>query len=123
CRRGCPLARVQGAIEEVLSRAGLSMQSIKALATVDIKRDEEAITEVAHQLGVEVKYFSTEAINDFWVQARESEISLSYSDYVQQQIGVGGVCEPTALMAWPGARLVVPKTSYQGVTVAVAEVN
>ncbi|MDA8233266.1 MAG: cobalt-precorrin 5A hydrolase [Clostridia bacterium] len=123
CRRGCPVTRVKGAIQEVLTGAGLSLKSIRALATVEIKRDEEAITEAARQLGVEVKYFSTEAINDFWVQAEEANIPLIYSDFVKQQIGVSGVCEPTALMAWPGARLIVPKTNYQGVTVAVAEVS
>jgi len=123
CRRGCPVSRVQGAITKIFQEKGLSLKSIKALATVDIKRDEAAITETARDWGIPVMYFSAEAINDFWIQALEAGILLSYSEYVQQQIGVGGVCEPTALMSWPGARLIVPKTSYQGVTVAVTEVS
>ena len=43
------------------------------------------------------------------------------SAWVQQNVGLPGVCEPCALIASPRGRLIVPKTALNGVTVAVVE--
>ena len=43
------------------------------------------------------------------------------SAWVQQNVGLPGVCEPCALIASPRGRLIVPKTALRGVTVAVVE--
>jgi cobalt-precorrin 5A hydrolase len=46
---------------------------------------------------------------------------IQRSEWVQQSVGVDGVCEPCALIACTRGRLVVPKTTLGGVAVAVVE--
>ena len=46
---------------------------------------------------------------------------LQRSEFVQRQLGVGGVCETAALAAVPDGALVLPKTRFNRVTVALAE--
>jgi len=43
------------------------------------------------------------------------------SEWVMQNIGVEGVCEPCALIASPRGALALPKMAFDGVTVAVVE--
>jgi cobalt-precorrin 5A hydrolase len=43
------------------------------------------------------------------------------SDWVRQNVGVDGVCEPCALIACARGNLVVPKTTLNGVAVAIVE--
>jgi cobalt-precorrin 5A hydrolase len=41
------------------------------------------------------------------------------SEWVRQSVGLDGVCEPCALIASVRGRLVVPKTTLDGVAVAI----
>jgi cobalt-precorrin 5A hydrolase len=43
------------------------------------------------------------------------------SSWVREKLGVAGVCEPCALLATFRGRLVLPKTSRDGVSVAIVE--
>jgi Cobalamin synthesis G C-terminus. len=85
---------------------------------VDIKSDEAGIIEAARALEAPLLIFARQDINEIY-KTRAGEIA--FSDLVQQKIGVGGVCEPAALLASPRGRLIVPKIKFPGVTVAVAE--
>ncbi len=118
CRRGAEAADVLDAIKTSLGRIGRSPLCVKALATVDIKSGEPGIIEAASALGAPLLIFTRQEINGIY-NTRGGE--LAFSDLVQQKIGVGGVCEPVALLASPRGRLIMPKAKFSGVTVAVAE--
>lgn len=118
CRRGAKAAEVLEAVGTALARIGRSPLCIKALATVDIKYDEPGIIEAAGALKAPLLIFTRQEIDGVY-KTRGGEIS--FSDLVQQKIGVGGVCEPAALLACPRGRLILPKIKFPGVTVAVVE--
>ncbi|MFX1764898.1 cobalamin biosynthesis protein [Paraburkholderia sp. A1RI-2L] len=49
--------------------------------------------------------------------------SLTRSPVAREKLGVAGVCEPCALLAAPGARLLRGKLALDGVTVAIGTVS
>lgn len=118
CRRGVGVNSILEAVHSAMDMLGKSILCLRALATVEIKAGEPGLIEAAGQLEVPLLDYSKEEIGEVF-RARGS--LLSYSSLVQQKIGVGGVCEPAALLASPRGRLILPKTKFPGVTVAVAE--
>lgn len=119
CRRGISAETVLEALQLACAQAGVSPLSIKKLASVDLKRDEQGLLEAAERLGLLVDFFDREKI-DACLRAHPE---LIRSDYVKAQIGVEGVCEPAALLAGYQPVLILPKTGHRGVTVALAQEN
>jgi cobalt-precorrin 5A hydrolase len=113
CRRGVLVRQVVAAIKEVFARHNLACASLAALATIVNKRDERGLTEAAAILGVPLLLYSVRQIQELQVPYRQSE-------FVFRTMGVGGVCEPTAILAAGGGQLLVEKVKMSGVTVAVA---
>lgn len=114
CRRGIMAEQILAAIAGVLERFNLSAASVAALASIDCKRNEEGLRLAAQELGLPLKFYQLE-------QIERVSVSCEQSAFVQKIMGVGAVCEPTAILAANGGRLLVPKQKMDGVTVAVAE--
>lgn len=118
CRRGAGAGEIIDSVRESLKILDKSPLCIKALATVDLKAGEPGLIKAADDLGVQLLVYTREEIKNVFT-ARGDD--LNFSPLVQQKIGVGGVCEPAALLACPRGRLIMNKTKYPGITVAVAE--
>ncbi|RJQ29442.1 MAG: cobalamin biosynthesis protein CbiG [Peptococcaceae bacterium] len=118
CRRGVTGREIQDAVKQALEMADRSFAGVRLLATVDFRLNEPGLIGMAEEWGIPLTGFSREEIEAVF---KNRASKLSYSDFVFQKIGVGGVCEPAALLAAPGAGLILPKTKLGGVTVAVAE--
>lgn len=112
CRRGKTHGEILAAISQVFQAHNLSLKSIKALATVDIKHDEQGLVEAGNTLQCPLKCYTKEEI--LYVQHR-----FTVSEFVQSTLGVSGVCEPCAYLA--GGELIVRKTIIDGITIAVAK--
>lgn len=116
CKKGANYLTVITEIEAALAAAGRSILSLKAVATIDKKSSEEGIVEAAGELKVPLLVFNSEDINS----AIEDQ-GLQKSDYVTDKMGVGGVCEPAAMLACRSGILLAGKIKGPGVTVALAE--
>tara|TARA_B100000315_G_scaffold260834_1_gene326053 strand:+ start:6108 stop:7913 length:1806 start_codon:yes stop_codon:yes gene_type:complete len=108
--------RLLEAIKKGLIIGKFSINSIKALATVDFRAKEKGFKDLVKSLNVPLIDISISAI-------REVEDNYKSSAYVKEKIGVGAVCEPCAVLAGNMASLVLNKTKLQGITLAVAEEN
>lgn len=117
CRKGAKAAALRSALYRALSLAGRSAASLRALATIERRGEEEGLQEVARSLDIPLLVFTAEEINDLM----EKFPQLSRSPFVKERVGVEGVCEPTALLAAPEGRLILSKTAIEGVTVALVE--
>jgi cobalt-precorrin 5A hydrolase len=113
CNRGTSADEIAGAVGEVLRGHGLSLKSVRTLATVEAKRDEAGLVETAARLGVPLEFCDKAALNAVPDVPNPSEAPMKY-------VGVQGVAEPAALHV-SGGRLVVEKVKSGNVTVAVAE--
>jgi cobalt-precorrin 5A hydrolase len=112
CRRGKHRDEILKAIEEVFNSNKLSLNSIKTIATVDIKSDEEGIIEACKELGCKMTIFTREEISKVQHQ-------FAASDFVKSNVGVTSVCEPCAILA--GGEMIASKTVKNGITIAIAK--
>lgn len=121
CDRGTPAELVERGLLAVLERHQLSPKSVKALATIDKKRDEPAIVSLARRFAWPLEIYSAEELDR--VPGIENP-----SAAVKRHVGTRGVAEPAALVCAGAQRLLVPKQVYtepgagRSMTVAVARV-
>jgi cobalt-precorrin 5A hydrolase len=111
CKRGKTKEEILRAITQVFQEHNLHLNSIKTIATIEMKQDEVGIIETCHELGCELKIHLNEEIH-------KVQHLFPASELVQSAVGVTAVCEPCAYLA--GGELIVGKTVVDGVTVAVA---
>lgn len=111
CRRGASLEALEQAVGAVLEQHRLSMLAVVRVASIDLKQDEPGLHALAQKNGWELAFYPAEQLN-----ALEGEFSCSA--FVQKTVGVDTVCERAGVFA--GGELIVPKTVFEGVTVAVA---
>jgi cobalt-precorrin 5A hydrolase len=121
CDRGSTPAMVERGTMEILARHRLSHKSVRALATIDKKRDEPAILELARRFGWRLETYPAEQLDA--VAGIENP-----SDTVRRYVGTRGVAEPAALLCAGADRPLVPKQTYtepgagRSMTLAVARV-
>ena len=115
CNRGTSAAEIESVVRQTLQNAFLAFSSICAVASIDAKQDEPGLLEFAAQYRLPSHFFSAAELN-------EISAPTPASDYVQKAVGAKGVCEPAALKAAAGGRLLVKKKKSGNVTVAVAEI-
>ena len=124
CNRGTPKAEILAALYETLKTHNLARQSLRALASIDLKADEAGLLAAAEAEGLPLLFFSKEALN----QMR----TAPSSEAVFRATGAYAVAEPAALLAAAQAGdsktgqeavLLVPKMKWPNVTTAVARVG
>ncbi|HZW83095.1 MAG TPA: cobalt-precorrin 5A hydrolase [Candidatus Deferrimicrobium sp.] len=117
CRKGIPGHQILAAIKTALKLAGRSPLSIKKLVSIEAKAEEEGIKWAAGQLNVATEFYSVETLQ----AVLQENTGLAQSDFVHQQMGVRGVCEPASLAGCRQGKIILGKQAGQGVTVALAE--
>ncbi|MFA7383897.1 MAG: cobalamin biosynthesis protein [Desulfurivibrionaceae bacterium] len=115
CNRGVPIGELRQACEELFAEQGLSQMSIRNLASIDLKQDEEGLLAFAEERGWRLEFFSKEELN------RVKNITVS--EAALRAVGVVGVAEPAALLSAQSNDLLVGKKKWRNVTMAVARVN
>ena len=116
CRRNTPLENIEALVLPELQRLHLDLRSIAAIASVDLKKDEQGLLEFAQKLHVPAHFYSAAELNVV-------EGDFTPSAFVKSVVGVSNVCERSAVLDSNGGRLLLRKTSLNGVTLAVAVEN
>lgn len=116
CKRGTDAQSIVAFIEAVFQRFGLALQSLRCLATLDVKRDEQGLLEAAAYLDIPLFFFTAGELSAYPVSAPSPKARSAF--------GLAGVCEPAALAAaGQGEKpscLLVQKQKWQGITLSVA---
>ena len=117
CRRGVSEEELWRAAERALGEAGVDWRGLRALASVDLKKNEEGLIRLAARLQVPFLTFSAEELNRLPGE-------YSSSDFVKRTAGVDCVCERAAMAAaclgGGRGRLAAGKRAFGPVTAAVA---
>jgi cobalt-precorrin 5A hydrolase len=116
CKRGIRSSEVKEAINNALKEAELSINRVRLAGTVDLKADEVGLLLALVEIGIPLRVVSRSEI-DTCVK------DYSKSDFVIKKIGVGGVCEPAALISGRKTKLILKKQKYPGITIAIAQEN
>ena len=114
CKRGTPREAIESAVSEACKKINQPVERIDFLASVELKRDEIGLLEFAKSLRREIKFMSVEEL-----QRTVKQYNLSESKFVKQTVGVGNICEAAALSIAVRGRVVLPKTKFESVTVAL----
>ncbi|KXB90849.1 cobalt-precorrin 5A hydrolase [Megasphaera hutchinsoni] len=113
CRAGISKQQIDSAFFAVVDKFHLSTGSVKALHTIDIKKDEVGLSEFASSWHWPIYYHSAEML-------KKVKGSKSSSSFVTQTVGVDNVCERAALCGIEG-KLIVEKQKHEGVTIAIVQ--
>ena len=115
CRRGVSIHEIEEAVRSTFARAGLAFESIRAIATAERKRDESGLSDFAASRGVPIRYYQASEL--------ASIDTPNPSERVLRELGTASVCEAAALLASGANALVVEKSRFSSVTVAVARIE
>ncbi len=121
CDKNTPPELVERGVAKAFEDNRLSLKSVRALATIDKKREEPAIVALAERHGWPLETHSAEELDA--VHGIENP-----SETVRRYVGTRGVAEPAALLGAGAERLLVPKQVYtepgagRSMTLAIARI-
>lgn len=113
CRRNTPLESIEALALPALNKLRIDLRSIAGIASVDLKKDEQGLLAFAAKYKLPANFYTAEELN-------EVEGDFTPSAFVQSVVGVSNVCERSAVKDSNGGRLLLQKTSLNGVTLAIA---
>jgi len=111
CKRGAGANEIERAFGLALKRKGLSPLSIRKVATIDIKKDEQGLLRFARKHGFKIDFFSPGELNK-----KTGKVSRT----VFKHTGAGAVSEPAAILGAGALRLWSRKITVGSVTTALA---
>lgn len=111
-RRGAEFINLKNFIEQIFLENNLDMRKILAISSIDLKKDEQAIIELSHYLGVSFVTYTKEELEKI-------EGEFTQSAFVQKVTGVDNVCERSASMY--GGDIIIKKVSSNGFTLSVSK--
>jgi cobalt-precorrin 5A hydrolase len=118
CRKDVSLEQIENcvakALQQTVSALASGLNKVRIVATVDLKKNEPALLQFCEKYNLPLQIFAKESLG------ARAWVSKS-SQFVKEIVGADGVCEPCALMVSSRGQLIVPKTTLDGVAVAVVD--
>ncbi len=116
CNRNTPMEEMKALLDDVFEAHNLAPASLKLLASIDVKSDEDGLLILAQNLNRPLVFRTRQDLN----QVKDIK---NPSTLVEKHVGVKSVCEASAILSAGGGTLIVPKKSTKNVTVAIARIN
>lgn len=118
CKKGTPVDKIEHAVQEAFAKAGLRMEALCAVASINLKKEETGLLEFCETRNVSFETYVAEEL-----QAVPG--TYSASEFVSGVTGVDNVCERSAVKyaSEHGANdgeLLLRKQAQDGVTVALS---
>ncbi|KGR74054.1 cobalt-precorrin 5A hydrolase [Ureibacillus sinduriensis] len=115
CNRGTSVEEIDAVIDETLSELKLAKKSIKALATIDLKKDEQCFIDITNRYGWKFATYTPEQLNEMPL--------LNPSETVFKFTGAYGVSEPAAMRYANTTDLLLQKKKHGNVTISIARMT
>lgn len=115
CRKGKEADRIENFIMNHLQKAGISLEQVFGMASIDVKKDEQGLLSFSRKNRLEFITYTAEDL-----QRVEGEFHTS--EFVREQVGVDNVCERAALkMCESEGKVIYEKQAEDGMTIAIAK--
>ena len=114
CRKGTDPEKLSRFVRDTLEEDGIDPVRVNSVCSIDVKKDEHAITDLARGLKVPFRYYTAEQLNSL-------DGEFTGSDFVKRTVGVDSVCERSAV--YRGGELIRKKTPREGMTIAIARMD
>jgi cobalt-precorrin 5A hydrolase len=115
CNRDTPAPEIEQALREACAEHNLAPQSVRSLASIDLKNDEPGLLDFARSKGYTIDFYNRDQLNGV--------DGVSTSAAVLKATGAKGVAEPAAILSSGNGLLLVKKMKWPNVTVAIAELK
>ncbi|UOG36113.1 cobalamin biosynthesis protein [Leptospira noguchii] len=121
CDRNIPFETAENGIYKILDENGFAVQSVRAIATIDLKKEEPAFLKLSQKYGWDLIFFSPEELD------RVSQLR-SPSETVKNFTGTKSVSEAASLLASGANSLLLTKQKYKdtpngkNLTVAISRI-
>lgn len=112
CRRGISCEQLNIALQEACILAQINPKSIASFTSAWVKADEQGLLQLAKEKKLPLAFYQAVEI-----QNSIEKNDLIESNFVKQEIGVGNICEATALIQQ--GKLILKKTKLSGITMAI----
>ena len=112
CNRGTSADEIESVIGDAMKTAGLSIRSVRNVATIDRKGDEPGLVEVCEKHHWPLVTYTAQELNTVAVP--------NPSETVFKYVGAYGVCEPAARLSSGADGWVVEKVRSGNVTVSIS---
>ncbi len=112
CNRGTATEEIESVICTTLKELNFSIKSVKAVCTIDLKKDEFGLLEVVNKYNWEFIYYTPNKLNEVKIE-QPSETVFKYT-------GSYGVSEPAAKLYSQAEKLALVKKKSGNVTISVA---
>lgn len=115
CKKNIDSQHMKDSLKEFLHINNIDKNAIKAIGSIEIKKDEQAIIDLANYLGVPFRTFTVEEIS-------QVDYLYSKSEWVKKNVGVYSVAEPCAHLLSEG-NMIIEKQKFKGITFSAGRVN
>ena len=113
CRKGTAPDVIERVVSQMLRENGIFPQGVEQIASIDLKREEPGILQLAQKWKLPFVTYSSE-------QLKAVKGEFTASPFVQQVTGVDNICERSAVLGSRMGELIVRKQAQDGVTAACA---
>ncbi len=121
CKRGTDHREFEAFILDFLKENNIALSALSDLATIDLKKDEEAVNRFADRYNLNKSFYSASELASL-----PEEFDFSVSEFVEHETGVSNVCERSSVkrameICGKGrVRLLHRKHASRGMTAALA---
>ncbi|WP_055070636.1 cobalt-precorrin 5A hydrolase [Clostridium massiliamazoniense] len=112
CRKNISSSKLLDFVLKTLEENNIDRRAVIKIGSIDIKKEEKAIVNLAKSLNSEFITFSKEEI-------KEVQHNFEGSDFVEKSIGVRAVCEPAVLLLH--GKILLEKSAFEGMTISIGE--
>ena len=113
CRKGTPADKIERAVDTVLEELHMPIEALEQVSSIDVKKEEEGLLQFCREHKLPFLTYSA-------AQLAAVEGTFTESEFVKNQVGVGSVCERSAVLASKNGKIIRGKYACDGVTVACA---
>lgn len=113
CRKNTDSANFEELILGILREQNISIKAVDMLASIDIKKNEKCILDFASKYGIPFKTATADELMSITGE-------FSSSSFVKSITGVDNVCERAAAYFSDKSKIILDKTSHNGMTCAIA---
>ena len=110
CRKDTDSKKLSDFVSNVLLENNLDKRSVKLIASIDVKKNEKAILDLAKELNSKLKFYTKEEIMNV-------EEKYEGSAFVKATVGVSSVSEPVVDLS--GGEIIIEKIKNSGMTLTV----
>ena len=110
CRKDTDSKKLSDFVRNVLLENNLDKRSVKLIASIDVKKNEKAILDLAKELNSKLKFYTKEEIMTV-------EEKYEGSAFVKATVGVSSVSEPVVDLS--GGEIIIEKIKNNGMTLTV----